>query len=424
MSAPIHAAPPGTLLPPHWRRWVIVALVFLAFVLNYVDRQIVSVLKPTLKAEFAIDDRGYALLVNVFTFCYASTYAGAGWLADRFGAGRMILGGLIAWSSACLLTGFSRTLGQLTFLRGLLGMSETALFPSQLRVVTEWFPPGLRATANSICAAGSTLGAVVAAPLVAWLAISHSWQAAFVVPGALGLVLAAVWWVVYRAAPAGADGAAPGAEAMPAFTWPKLWRTRSLWGVLLCRFFGDPVWYFCLFWMPGYLQEQSGLTLAQIGLLGWIPFLVADVGGVGSSVFSDRLVRRGAAPLRARKYMLAGVSLLTPLCVLIPQLSHPAPVLGLFSVVGMVCLSWLFNLGVVVAEAFPKPNVGSVWGIAGACGAAGAIVFNTYVGQVMETLGPVRVFAVMALLHPVAALVLWTMVRKERPDIAGAPVPA
>lgn len=407
-------------LTPERRRWVILALIFGAMVLNYVDRQIVSVLKPVLKVEFGIDDRGYAMLLNAFVICYASTYAVAGWLVDRFGAGRMMFGGVIAWSSASLMCGFSSTFGQLLGFRALLGVAEPTTFPSQLRAVTIWFPSKLRATANSICAAGSTIGAVIAPPLVAGLALHFHWRAAFVVPAIAGLVLAGLWWWIYRDPPEriAAETTMNAAPKAPGFTWPQLWRTRSLWGILLSRFVSDPVWYFCLFWLPGYLQEQSGLTLAQVGMVGWIPFLVADLGGIGSSWSSDRLVKRGIEPLRARKIMLSGAALFAPLCALTPHLPHAVATLAIFSIVGAVCLTWLFNLGVVVAESFPTANVGSVWGIAGAFGAAGAMCFNYFVGDALATLGTVRIFAVLAVLHPIAAIILTSMVRVERPPHA------
>lgn len=400
------------------RRWVILAIIFGAIVLNYLDRQIVSILKPTLKAEFKIDDQGYAAVVNVFTFCYAIMYPVVGWLVDRFDAGRMMLLGILTWSTACLGAGLTRTVGLFKFFRGMLGMAEPTAFPAQLRVVTIWFPGTLRATANSVCVAGSSIGAIIAPPLVAWLALTFNWHIAFIVPGILGLAFASLWWLVYRDPPAEfaaeMTGSIDAAKAV-AFTWPQLWRTRSLWGILLCRFISDPVWYFCLFWLPGYLQEKSGLTLAQIGMVGWIPFLAADLGGVGSSAWSDALVRRGHAPLRARKLMLTTVAILAPVAAVTPHLSHPAVTLAIFSVVGAVCLSWLFTLSVVVAEAFPADNVGSVLGIAAGCGAAGAMLFNRYVGEVIGTLGASRMFAVMAVLHPLATILLWTMVRREHP---------
>ena len=326
--------------------------------------------------------------------------------------------GILAWSSACLGAGLTRAFATFASFRGLLGLAEPIAFPSQLRVVTIWFPGSLRATANSLSVAGSSIGAIIAPPLVAWLALKFNWHVAFVVPGVLGLGVALMWWLIYRDPPPEVAQAAIG-TASPAlaakFTWPQLWRTRSLWGILLIRFFSDPVWYFCLFWLPGYLQEKSGLTLAQIGLFGWIPFLAADLGGVGSSAWSDWLVKRGFAPLRARKVMLTTMAALAPVCALTPHLPHPAVTLVLFSVVAAACLSWLFTLSVVIAETFPVANVGSVMGIAAGFGAAGAIIFNSYVGRMMETLGSAQIFAVMAFLHPLAAVLLWTMVRPERP---------
>jgi MFS transporter, ACS family, hexuronate transporter len=404
------------------RRWFILAIIFAAVVLNYFDRQIVSILKPDLKKSFATDDRGYALIVNVFTAFYAGMYPVAGWLADRFGARALMFIGIVGWSAACLGTGLTTTLRQLIFFRGMLGTFEPIAFPVQLRVVTMWFPGTLRATANSLCVAGGSAGALIAPPLVAWIALRYGWHAAFIIPGTLGLGVAAIWLLVYRDPPADMTDASATAANTPAeigsakFTWPQLWKTRSLWGILLCRFISDPVWYFCLFWLPGYLQEQSGLSLHQVGMVGWIPFLAADLGGVGSAAWSDFMVKRGMRPLRARKVMLTAVAALAPLVALTPLLPHPAVVLLLFSIVAAVCLSWLFSLSVVIAETFPRENVGSVLGIAAGFGGLGAIVFNNYVGDAMATIGSARIFAVMAILHPLAAIVLWSMVRPETPN--------
>jgi ACS family hexuronate transporter-like MFS transporter len=404
---------------PMRRRWIILSLIFAAIMLNYVDRQILSILKPTLKAEFGFDDRGYALLINVFTIAYAVMYPVAGWLVDRFGARLVMLGGTVVWSVACLGAGISSRIGSFAFFRGLLGVSEPGAFPSQLRAVTIWFPGTLRATANSVCVAGGSFGAIVAPPLIAWLTLSFNWHAAFLIPGALGLGVAGLWWWLYRDPPpeiqVQAIAATGSDDRRAAFSWPELWRTRTLWGVLLIRFVSDPVWYFCLFWLPGYLQENSGLSLAQVGKVGWIPFLAADLGGIATAAWSDRMVRRGVEPLKARKRMLTVVAGLAPLCVLAPHLPGPTATLVIFSLVAVACLSWLFSLSVVIAEAFPTRNIASVLGIAGGCGALGAAVFNTYIGEMLSGLGSARVFAVMALLHPIAVVLLWTMTRREIP---------
>jgi len=403
-------------MTPEKRRWLIVAVIFLAIVFNYVDRQIVSILKPTLKEAFSLGDDGYAVIVNMFTICYAGMYPVAGWLVDRFGAGKIMLYGVLAWSVACIGGGISRTVGQFAFFRGMLGVAEPTNFPAQLKVVTVWFPGKLRATANSLCVAGSSIGAIIAPPLVAWLALSYNWHTVFLVCGMAGLAIAGLWLLVYRRPPADIEAeAASGSPAQEGFSWRQLWGTRSLWGILLIRFISDPVWYFCLFWLPGYLQEESGLTLAQVGMFGWIPFLAADLGGIGTSAWSDRLVRNGMEPLRARKVMLTVTALFGPLCAVTPFLSAAAGTLVVFSIVAAVCISWLFTVSVVVAEAFPVKNVASVLGIAGGFGALGAVLFNYFVGQMLGTLGADRIFMAMALLHPLAAVLLWTMIRPERP---------
>ncbi|MCG2614855.1 MFS transporter [Terrimonas sp. NA20] len=414
------------LLSPEKRRWFIVAIIFLAIVFNYVDRQIVSVLKPVLKAEFSLDDGGYATILNVFTICYAIMYPVTGWMVDRFGARLVMFFGIITWSIACIGGGLSRTIGQFGFFRGLLGAAEPTNFPAQLKVITVWFPGKLRATANSLCVAGSSIGAIIAPPVIAWLALTYNWQTAFIAMGAIGILIALLWKLIYRDPPVevASEAAASTVSGEPAstaaFEWKQLWGTRSLWGILLIRFVSDPVWYFCLFWLPGYLQEESGLTLAQVGMFGWIPFLFADLGAIGTSAWSDKLVRKGYEPLKARKKMLTTVAFFSPLCILTPYLGSAWATLAVFSIVAIACLSWLFTISVVVAESFPVKNVASVLGIAGGFGALGAVLFNYFVGQFIGKIGAEKIFIVMAFLHPLAVLILRTMVKKERP----AEVPA
>lgn len=409
---------PSSFIIPEQRRWLIVFVIFLAIVFNYYDRQIVSILKPILKEEFQLQDDGYALLVNIFTVCYALMYPVSGWLVDRFGAKKIMFYGVIGWSIACLGGGLSRTFAQFTFFRALLGLAEPTNFPAQLKVIATWFPGKLRATANSLCVAGSSIGAIIAPPLVAWIAIAYDWHTVFIVAAAVGFFIAFLWLLVYRDPPARITQEIAGTqhiENTKAFSWGQLWTRKSLWGILLIRFVSDPVWYFCLFWLPGYLQEESGLSLAQVGMFGWIPFLAADLGAIATSAWSDRMVKRGKDPLKARKIMLSTVALLAPLCILTPFIPNAYATIFVFSLVAVACLSWLFTISVVIAEAFPIKNVASVLGIAGGFGAVGAVLFNYFVGQFMGTVGAEKIFITMAFLHPIAVLVLWTMVRKEKP---------
>ncbi|QBQ41688.1 MFS transporter [Sphingobacterium psychroaquaticum] len=408
-------------IPAHKRRWYIIFVIFLAIVFNYYDRQIVSILKPMLKAEFNLGDDGYALVLNVFTVFYALMYPVSGWLVDKFGERKVMLVGILGWSVACLGGGMSRTFGSFLFFRGMLGAAEPTNFPAQLKVVTVWFSGKLRATANSLCIAGSSIGAIIAPPLVAWLAMRYNFHTVFIVAGVVGLIIALLWFLIYVEPPAeireevAGDADKGGMEQ--GFTWGQLWKTKTLWGILLIRFVSDPVWYFCLFWLPGYLQEESGLTLAQIGMFGWIPFLVADIGAIGTSAWSDKMVRKGKEPLLARKIMLSCVAVLAPLCCLTAYVSDPYLTIVIFALVAVACLSWLFTVSVVIAEAFPVKNVASVLGIAGGFGALGAILFNYFVGQMMGSLGAGTIFIVMAFMHPIAVFILWTMVKKEKPSL-------
>ncbi|MDR2674875.1 MAG: MFS transporter [Opitutaceae bacterium] len=469
-------------MKPEKLRWLIAVLVLFAMVLNYIDRGVVGILKTEIMDAFGMDNAGFGNLQALFTACYALSYVGAGWLVDRFGAGRMIFISILSWSAVCAGGALARTLGVFATLRGALGIVEPVIFPGQLRIVTNWFPASLRATANSICACGGTVGMVVAPFIVGWLATErhawlpeqwHGWRAAFIVPGALGVLVAIVWFFVWReppeeilaaslasdnkagaaargAAPARetpaprgrADGAAPPAQdalpssagldgsrgrlppaggppALPepasAFRWNQVWATRSFWGIVLSRVISDPVWFFCLFWLPGYLREQSGLTLAHYKWFGGIPYLVAALGGIATSALSDRWVRRGLAPLASRKRLLVMLACLAPLCALAPFMQGPAPAIVIFSLIGLMCLSWLFSLGVVVAETFPNANVGSVWGISGAFGAAGGTVFNVLAGKFLDPAGPPAILIAMAFLHPLATALLLALVRRERP---------
>ena len=405
-------------IKPSRRRWFIISVIFLAIVFNYFDRQIVSILKPMLKEEFSLGDDGYALVLNVFTIFYALMYPVAGWFVDKFGERWVMLGGIIGWSVACLGGGISRTFGSFLFFRGLLGAAEPTNFPAQIKVVAVWFSGKLRATANSLCVAGSSIGAIIAPPLVAWLAMQFNFHMVFIVAGVVGLIIALLWFLIYTEPPAEVrqevERENPVKDSGRSFTWGQLWTTKSLWGILIIRFVSDPVWYFCLFWLPGYLQEESGLTLAQIGMFGWIPFLVADLGAIGTAAWSDRMVRNGKEPLLARKIMLTSVAVLAPLCCLTTYVSNPFLTILIFALVAVACLSWLFTLSVVIAEAFPVKNVASVLGIAGGFGALGAVLFNYFVGQMMGSVGAGTIFIAMAFMHPIAVLVLWTMIKREK----------
>ena len=395
------------LKDPNKRKWVIVATMFIAIICNYLDRQLLSILKPEILEHFGIGDMQYAWIVNVFLICYALMYPVSGILVDRFGPKRVMLAGIAVWSLACIGGGLAQTVWQFAVCRGILGLAEPTIFAGQLVAVTLWFEKRQRATANSLCTVGGSLGA-------------------------------GLWMVVYRTPSqeildrtVNVDRMTSSGEEQKSFTLGGLFRTRTLWGAFLIRLISDPVWYFCCFWLPGYLRgmgEAQNLTheqtLNMIQWIGGIPFLVGALGGILTSVWSDSMIKRGRSALSARKVMLMAVVVVAPLCAAVPYVGASETlsfawrvglVVAIFSLVAVMCLSWLYTLPVVLAETFPIKNVASVMGICCGAGALGSVVFNQFVGSIPSEAW-YTLFAIMGTLHIIAAVVLWKMVRPESPE--------
>lgn len=421
------------------RKWMIVATIFVAIICNYLDRQLLSILKPEILDHFNIGDLEYAWIVNIFLICYALMYPVSGLLVDKFGPKPVMLGGIVVWSLACIGGGASQELWQFALCRGVLGLAEPTIFAGQLVAVTLWFEKRQRATANSLCTVGGSLGAVIAplviAALMRWLA---SWQDVFLIAGYIGLAIALVWIFVYKTPSQfildktiNADSKSPQGDEIQPFSLGGLFRTRSLWGAFLIRLISDPVWYFCCFWLPGYLRsmgESQNLThqqtLDMIQWIGGIPFLVGAIGGILTSMWSDAMIRRGRATLSARKITLIATVVVAPLCAAVPFVGSAevlpfawrvGVVVAIFALVAVMCLSWLYTLPVVLAESFPIRNVATVMGICCGAGALGSVVFNQFVGSIPSEMWSI-LFGVMALLHPLSALILTKMVRPEVPN--------
>ena len=347
-----------------------------------------------------------------------------------------MLGGITIWSLACIGAGWAPNVWVFAACRGVLGLAEPTIFAGQIVAVTLWFEKRQRATANSLCTIGGSLGAVVAPIVIAWLmGLLGYWQHVFVISGVVGLVIALFWVFIYKTPSAellaktvGADTQTPTGE-QKAFSFKGLFKTRTLWGGILIRLVSDPVWYFCCFWLPGFLRgmgAREGLTneqtLNMIQWIGGIPFLVGAIGGILTSAWSDALVKRGKPALDARKSMLMTIALLAPLCMTVPFINGAESlafgwkvglIIAVFSLVAVMCLSWLYTIPVVFAETFPVKNIASVMGLSCGAGALGSMVFNQFVGSIPESAWKV-LFILMGTLHLIASLILWKLVRIEK----------
>ena len=420
---------------PTIRRNYIVATIFIAVVCNYLDRQLLSILKPEILTHFGVGDAEYAVIVNVFLICYAIMYPVGGILVDRFGPQKVMFTGILTWSLACVGGGLSQNIVQFAICRGILGLSEPVIFAGLIVVITVWYEKTKRALAKRLCQFGGSIGAMIAPAVIAWMSHFFPWYLVFIFAGCVGIVIAGVWLLVYRTPPqeildmtTAPDPDEAQRRDTWSFSWGQLWKTSSLWGCLLIRLVSDPVWYFCSFWLPGFLRgmgADQGLshrqTLDMIQYIGGIPFLVGAIGGVLASAFSDKLVRRGMPSLKARKISMISMVVFAPLCVLIPFVStwgdvsfstRIALVVIIFSLVAAMCQSWLYTIVVIISESFPVKNVSSVLGIACGAGAVGGAIFNEVVGSLINSMGDV-VFFIMASLHIIEALILWKMVKRE-----------
>lgn len=386
------------------RSWLLLALLFGIGLLNYLDRQTLSILKATLKLEFALTDTHYSWLVTAFMGPYIVFYVVSGRFVDRFGTRVGLAAFTAVWSLANGLSGLAQNFGQLAAARALLGAAEPGAFPAIQRVMMTWFPPERRAFAWSLLSPCTTVGAILAPPLVALLTGWWSWHLAFILPGAVGLSLAAAWWF--------SDRHPPGLPGEPETVAPPpplraILRDRRVWLLLTARALTDPVWYFHLFWLPGYLQERLGVSLPQLGWIGWIPSFVASAAVMATGRTTDYFVARGHSPVNVRVAMFALAAVAAPVGAFTTFAPSITTALVLISLVAIVCQIWFFGQGLLVADVFPKTSAATIAGLLGAVGASGGLLLNLLAGPLIERAGYVPVFVALAGLHPLAAVMLW-----------------
>lgn len=390
-------------------RWAILALLFAATVLNYLDRQVLSILAPQVQKDLGIDDLGYARIVQYFLVAYAIAYVAAGWVTDRLGAKYTLALFLGWWSLANMATGWVRNAAQLGFARMMLGIGEPGVYTAGPKAVAEHFPPAERGFAIGVYTAGAMVGATIAPPLIALLALQFGWRAAFVITGAAGFVWLAIWLMVYRSP----EGAAPTRTEEPV-RWGPILRDRSVWGLALSRLIADPVWYFYLFWFPKYLADERGMGLVQVASLAWIVYLAADIGSIGGGLLSGRLIRAGIAPQRSRIITMGIAAVLAPLGMLIGLHLGIGLTLAIGALVACAHLVFQVNVSALVVDRYPMRIVATVFGLIAGGSALGGFASTRIVGEIASTGSYDAIFLLMGLLHPLAWLMAWLSVRTKK----------
>ncbi|HEX6536041.1 MAG TPA: MFS transporter [Gemmatimonadaceae bacterium] len=373
-------------------RWTICALLFAATTINYIDRQVIGILAPTLQRELGWTEVQYGQIVSWFSLAYGVGFLAVGRLLDRIGVRRGLAASIIAWSIAAAGHAFARGAATFSAARALLGLGESGNFPGSIKAVAEWFPKKERALATGIFNAGSNMGAVLAPLLVPWITLRWGWQWAFIATGALGFVWLAFWLALYHD-PVKSSRVSRSElqhirsdpeESEEMIPWRQLLGYRQTWAFVIGKSMTDPVWLFYLFWLPKFLDANWGVELSNLALPLIVIYVLADAGSVAGGWFSSSLISRGQTVNRGRKTAMLVAALLIVPTMIAPHLGSMWGAVAIVSVAAAAHQWWSCNLFTMVSDMFPRRAVASVVGIGGFVGAISAVVFQRATGHILQ----------------------------------------
>lgn len=403
-------------------RWWIVALLFIATLINYIDRQALAVLKDPICTSLGLSDAEFGFLGTAFLISYMVMYTVAGRLIDRIGIRIGVTACVALWSVASMLTGLAQGFRSIAAFRVLLGVGEPGIFPGGIKACGEWFPKKLRALPTGIFSSGSAVGAVVAVPMLVWIThVTGTWRAAFIIPGAIGLLWIPFFWKLYRSpakhpaiTPADLAGIREGENntvAPARKSWRELLSQRKVWGLVLSRFASDPVWHFYLLWLPAYFMKERNLSLSEIGIYLWLPYLSGTLGNIAGGWFSDALIRRGWSAPRARFALLVCAGLLTPFGALVGFINSLGAAIAITCLITFMCQLWSTNTATLAADITDNTETASVMGLMGSAGSLTGAVFMSVVGLIVSNFGYTYAFVLAAAFHPIAVVTLFLFLR-------------
>lgn len=390
-------------------RWTICALLFLVTTINYMDRQVLSILAPTLQAELHWSESAYARVVYSFTFIYAFGFLGAGWWLDRVGVRRGFATAVVVWSLAAIGHALARTTAAFSAARALLGLGESANFPGAIKSVGEWFPKEERALATGIFNAGTNTGAILTPLLVPWIALTWGWRWAFVITGSLGFLWLGLWLALYR--PSAHQPIGPSAQT----PWLTLLTHRQTWAIITGKFLADPVWWFYLYWLPKFLDTTYGIKLAQVALPLITVYVIADVGSISGGWLSSALLKRHWTVNRARKTAMLLMALLIVPTSLAPHAGSMWTAVLIVSLAAAAHQGWSANVYTLASDMFPPSAVASVSGIGGFAGAMGGVLFQWVTGRILDATG--GNYGSIFLICGFAYVTAWTIIHLLAPKM-------
>jgi ACS family hexuronate transporter-like MFS transporter len=405
-------------------RWTICGLLFLAATINYVDRQVIGILKPTLQAQFGWSEIDYSDIVFAFQLAYAIGFIFAGRIVDRLGIKRGFALALIIWSlaamaaaevtrfgpAASVLLGafglsYSSSVAGFIVVRFVLGLGESGNFPAAIKTVAEWFPRSERAFATGLFNAGTNIGAVITPMTVPFITAAFGWYWAFILTGLLGFAWLVLWLLVYdrpdrHPRVGGAELAHicsdPPETAMAHVPWATLIRHRQTWSFASAKFLTDPIWWMYLFWLPDFFSRNYGLSLLQLGPPIIVIYIVADIGSVGGGWLSSTLIQRGWSVNASRKTAMLACALAVVPIVFAARVQSMWGAVALISLATAAHQGWSANLFTLASDMFPRQAVGSVVGLGGMAGAVGGMLIAKVTGYVLQWTGSYTIVLMLA----------------------------
>jgi ACS family hexuronate transporter-like MFS transporter len=391
-------------------------MLFVATSINYMDRQVIAILKPTLEHSIGMTEVSYGYIVDAFQIAYAIGLLAAGRLIDKLGTriGYMLV--MAVWSMSAMGHALASTVLEFGFARFVLGLGESGNFPAAIKTVAEWFPQKERSLATGIFNSGANVGAILAPAIVPWVTLRFGWHAAFLTTGSFS-VLWILWWLRYYRRPA--DHATLTGQELrhiyqeaamdlgPSLPWQRLLRCRQTWGFSIAKFLTDPIWYFYLFWLPSYFSAKFNLNLSHLGLPLILVYNVSAVGSIGGGWLPAPFRRLGLSSNYARlAAMLICASLVVPIYTA-SSVKSVWSAIALISVAAGAHQGWSANLFTTSSDMFPRSAVGSVVGIGGMAGSVGSALFAFFAGHILQlTHSYASLFGIAASAYLLALVIL------------------
>jgi len=376
-------------------RWRVVALLFAATTINYLDRQVLGLLKPTLEAEFGWKESDFSHIVMAFQAAYAISLIGFGAIIDRIGTKLGYTISVIVWSIGAILHSVATGTFSFGFMRAILGLGEAGNFPVAIKATAEWFPKKERALATGIFNSGANIGAVVAPIMVPWILGAYGWQEAFLITGAIGFVWL-FFWLRYYEIPAKQPLAneaeiayilsdnEPDTSKEAPVKWLDLFKVRQTWAFVFGKMLTDPIWWFFLYWLPSYFAEAFQLNLAKPSIELVIVYTATTIGSIGGGYLSGYLIKKGWPIFRARKMSMLFFAILVTPIMLAQYTTNIWQAVFLISLAAAAHQAWSANIFTTASDMFPKKAVSSVVGIGGMAGSVGGILFPLLVGIILD----------------------------------------